>query len=559
MKKLFALLLVAVVVFGLVACAPSAVTRPGGNNSNTTGGGTENQEVDLTPVVFPLETQQTLTLSIYTSDGIDEVKKQLEYNVLWQDILRKTNLKIDIKAYNMSNVASLFQTGAMGDLILCGGSGQDKVFANFAAQNLMLPLEAYINSKEIMPNLHQYYLNDSAEELASFTFPDGHIYIMGSKGAEKSRVVEGYMWINKTWLDQAKMDVPETFEELEAALYYFASHDMNGNGIDDEIPYYACQGDNMGIEYFMGMWGVSTKDGDYDNYVTVQDGIVQFVPQMEEWKTMLKKLREWDEAGILFEGCFTDGARRDLWNVAYGGAVRCGLLPANDIAQVRGSDQYVCMLPVAAIDGVEINWYINPGYMGSKNVFAVPKTSSNAKLACAFMDLFYDPVISARAYYGEEGNSLYRVENADGTFSPNYPTNAQKDAAKYTSKNTFNYITDHNMNAPSSGTPENYKPLAEEQRTRDAFAMYEAAGVITDEPWPRPYMDLADQRKFGELQADLYTLVDEKRAKWVTGVNDIDAEWDEFQDDLIAVGADEVVDILQDAYDYWLENYKGTK
>ena len=92
-----------------------------------------------------------------------------------------------------------------------------------------------------------------------------------------------------------------------------------------------------------------------------------------------------------------------------------------------------------------------------------------------------------------------------------------------------------------------------------ALTQYEQAGVITDEPWPRCYMDLNGQRKVSELRLDIFTLVNEKRAKWVTGANDIDAEWDEFQEDLIAAGVEEILMELQDAYDYWLDNYTGTK
>ena len=51
----------------------------------------------------------------------------------------------------------------------------------------------------------------------------------------------GPMLIYKPWLDQLGLEMPTTTDEFHEVLRAFkAAGDLNGNGIDDEIPYALC-------------------------------------------------------------------------------------------------------------------------------------------------------------------------------------------------------------------------------------------------------------------------------------------------------------------------------
>ena len=556
MKKLFALLLASVMVLGLFACAPAGGPSGSGSGSGSGTGGDE-VEVDLTPIVFPLAEQQTLRIAIEASEGLDDLNRKLSTNVLWQDILQKTNVKVEFKNWNENNVAALFQTGDMGDLIINGGSGKDTLFMGFVAQGLLLPIEQYVDSKDIMPNAHKYMFDELPEARGKFTAADGHIYAMGAYDSERSRYVENYMWINKAWLDQANLPVPTNFEEFETALYYFATHDMNGNGKDDdEIALWASNPANYGIENYLGMWGIATKDGTYENYAYLNDGVVEFVPTLDIWKDFVKKMNEWFEAGILYEGVFTDqtAVATEKWKATTNGEVRCGVVLSNNQAEIRGGEQYVCLTPFKAQENVEeVRWYINPNYMGSKNIFSVPKGSSNPKLACAFMDLFYAPDVTIRNLHGE-ADSIWRETDADGSFKVLMPSTDDQDAVKLTTGNCFNKLTWGNINFPyakSSGYYELFQWSEANIATLNAYNRYNDAGVINNQVWPRPYFTDAGNEVLLELRAEIFKLVEKKRAEWIHGVKDIDAEWEDFQDDLEASDIEELVDAMQEAYDVW--------
>ncbi len=554
MKKLFALMLAAVMVLGLFACAPAG--GPGNDPNNPNNPNSDSVEVDLTPIVFPLAEQQTLRIAIEATEGLDDLNRKLASNVFWQDILAQTNIKVEFKSWNQDNVAALFQTGDMGDLIINGGSGKDTLFMGFAAQNMLLPIEQYVDSKDIMPNANKYMFDEIPEARAAFTAADGHIYAMGSYTMDRSNFVEGYMWINKAWLDQANMDVPETFEEFEAALYYFATHDMNGNGKEDEIPLWASNPANYGIENYLGMWGIGTKDGTFENYVRLNGDTVEFVPALDIWKDFIKKMNEWFEAGILYEGVFTDQTQvaKEKWVSTSQGVVRCGVLLAANQAEIRNGEQYVCLTPFKAQENVDrVRWYINPNYMGSKNVFSVPKGSSNPKLACAFMDLFYTPENTIRALHGE-ADSIWRETNADGTFKVLMPSLEAQEEVKFGSGNCFDKVTWGHINFPYAKGEEYYRLFQWSEATastRNAYAQYEDAGVINNQVWPRPYFTDDGNEALLELRADIFKLVENKRAQWIQGTKDIDAEWEDFLDDLDASEIDELVDAMQEAYDAW--------
>ena len=58
-----------------------------------------------------------------------------------------------------------------------------------------------------------------------------------------------------------------------------------------------------------------------------------------------------------------------------------------------------------------------------------------------------------------------------------------------------------------------------------------------------------------EIRADLFSIVNMKRAAWITGKEDVEADWEEYLLDLNAGDiVDDFVDVMQEAYDAWKAN-----
>ena len=100
MKKLFALLLAVVMVMGLVACAPADdnTTTPPATTTKPAGGDKTTTTTEAAPAVkFPLEEEVTLVLTGSTRGTVINMNKNLADNKLWNDLYKRTNVKIEIK------------------------------------------------------------------------------------------------------------------------------------------------------------------------------------------------------------------------------------------------------------------------------------------------------------------------------------------------------------------------------------------------------------------------------------------------------------------------------
>lgn len=562
MKKLFALLLAVVMVLGLVACAqptqptnPTTTAKPTeGNKDNTTAGTTAQT------TYFPLKEETTLKIAINvtnTSRGLDEIAENLEANVFWQELLEKTNVKIELIGWTNDTITAMFANDELGDIILCGGSGADNMFNGFAAEGVLAALEEYVDDPEVVPNMFATIWAECPEARATFTNPDGSLYTMGTYSMNRTTFVEGYLNVYKPWLDTWAADggksTIENVEDYEAFMKYVTTHDMNGNGEEDEIGVYFAQNVNSGIESYLGMYGLPTKDGTYENYVTLLEGTTEtaFIPQMDEWKDFIKLMAKWWEAGYISEGCFTD-----TWS-NYGYQYNTNKTKTVQIATMYGKPgtthvgykDYVAIAPFK-LGEADVRWYIHPGYMGSKSSWAVPAASENIELAVRFMDLMYTTEASIRIQYGE-ADSPWRTTFEDGTFIANTVSNNAYDKIWATKD-----VNMQCLNLPkitSSEMLELQIPTDADQANMDKYDMYEE--YLNQDVWPRPYTASEDQDRLKELRTDIFNLVNEKRADWITGKSDIDAEWDQFQADLITAGIEEFVEIMQSAYDFWYDNY----
>ena len=85
----------------------------------------------------------------------------------------------------------------------------------------------------------------------------------------------------------------------------------------------------------------------------------------------------------------------------------------------------------------------------------------------------------------------------------------------------------------------------EKQQSRyDVYKDY-----LTKEIWPRPYTSQEDASRLSELRTDIFNTVSLKRAEWIAGESDIDADWEEFKASLDKMGIDEFIEIMQKNYD----------
>lgn len=557
-KKWLAAILAATMALSVAACGQQEVNNNGeeskqpSTNTSETVNSTPTEAEDI-GITFPLKEEVTFKLA-YMNAG-DAEAELLEKCEFWQELYEKTNVKIELVKLPATDTMTKLNAMFMSKQDL------DGIFSSFmndaninelVASDLLMPLTEYVNDPEIMPNFHERILAESPSTKGVITYPDGEIYALPRYDGLESSYLESPMYINKTWVEKAgwKVEDIKTIDDLETVLTYFAENDMNGNGKDDEIPYIVLQGQAKNhFEAFMGMYGIATKDGSYENYVYVKDGKVVFAPTTDAYKDAILKLNDWYEKGLIWEEAFT--ATSETWLAKYNGEEAVIGLYMNNYRAFPTADQYVALTPVE-VEGYEASWYVHPGLKGVKGIFTVTKSCENADILVKWMDQFYDMENAWRWSNGEEKDGRYTIEN--GMYKLNNELKANTAKMEELSKtapaissvvnwSTFGYTTADYKEGRLELT-------ATQQAAEKTFELYRP--YLNTEIWPRPYLINDVSTRISELRTDIFSTINTKKAEWITGKSDIEADWKAYCENLEKIGVDELVSLMQSAYDNYM-------
>ena len=539
-NRILAVLLMLLMVVSVSGCGNQKNSEPEKGSSAPT-----NEKIS-----FPLEEEMTFDIMVRYDGDLDAALNNCAF---WNQLYEMTNVKINFIVLptdgTMGAFNAMFAANKEGDAILGGSMINESDLSLMAANGMLMPMNEFINDPEIMPNFNQRVLSESPATKAYITLPDGNIYSLPKYTALDGNFLECPLWINKNWLDQLNLPIPTTIEELEAALIAFRDNDLNGNGNpNDEIPYIFLNGHTYShMEAILGLWGLATKDGVYDNYVYIQDGQVQFAPTSQAYKDALTTLNRWYENGLIWSECFT-GTEETFQAKVSSEVPMVGLLAAKTIT--AGYEDYFVQLEPVAVEGYEAEWYRHPGRLGGKGQFSLTRSCENPEVLMHWIDLFYSLENTIAINYGEEEDGRW-TRYDDGRYEF-FTLPANKTEELQLSAPLFYELF---TNVPGAFTAQDFEDrivLSSIQATyQESYAVYE--DYMTDEFWPRPYIVDTDVSRLAELRTDIFHIVTEKREAWVTGINDINADWNDYLRLIEKIGIEEFLDILQRNYDHYLE------
>lgn len=547
MKKFLALLLTFVMLVSMLAACGGGNGPQGGNEPGGTG---------LEEVVFPLAEQKEFTIIMANDDDWD---KDMANNPLWQDLQTKTNVKINIKRIPrtecMTSLNNMLLTKEPWDGMFTTFM-TDGDYSTLAGSGFFMNVKNIITNEKICPNFVNRAMADREDTIMNaLTTPDGGVYGLTGGNMIKGSSLESPILVNKPWVEAAGMKVEDikTIEDLETLLAYWSENDMNGNGKQDEIPYLMYQDNSQRhMEAFLGLYGIPTKDGTYENYVTVVDGEVKFVPLMPEWKEAVKKLADWYSKGYIWDDVFSGSqVNAYFWDTILASPIPIvGMMTSDSCGSTDLADDYVQIEPVT-VEGYEPVWYNHPGQKNPKAYVAVSNTCKDPEILLAWFDQFLSLENSIRYQYGEEGEGWEYTD--DGKISVLQLSYSEDQRLREESPSLY-HITAAGVTLPSCFTTKDYEEsieLNDEQKFRiKSYDMYEK--YFSAEPWPRPYFTVEQNEELGEIRQDIFNLVTLKRAEWVTGVSNIDVQYDQFVKDLEKMGVDSLVKVMQEAYDNYI-------
>lgn len=437
-------------------------------------------------------------------------------------------------------------------LVLASGDLPDFIFGRYALtptdillnQDYFMPLEELID--EYAPNVKRMY-EEYPDAQSVNVFPDGHTYALGHVMPARPTHY-GASFINKAWLDQLGLAMPESIEELTEVLKAFTENDMNGNGQKDEIgiTFASLTDANFGPRPFLGAFGVYDS---IDSWLALDDaGKVVYNPATSGYKAWVSWMADLYAQNLLDKEWLThDFAQykaktRRTEDEIVGVQTGWGL---NNIA----NDNYVQLLPLKGPDGHQMyagNATMNKLGTSNYNVLSVAtKDEERAAAILRWADYLYSDEYGVQAYYGAFGDGL--VVGEDGNISQAVPPEGYTtDSWQWTIAMNDNFV-----GYVSKEVEEKLVFTDEYSLTgRSKMDLDEAYLPFIDESHNYPFLILEQEEteEASIIKTDLDSILSTFAAQWIVE-GGIDEEWDSYVNELNRAGLERYLEIYQSAYD----------
>ena len=158
---------------------------------------------------------------------------------------------------------------AQGDLPdIVGGNLIQQPVNQYGPEGAFLPLNDLV--KEHAPHIQAFW--DAHPELleAISSYDGNYYYIPYLPDGEFGRA----WYIRQDWLDKLGLEQPQNVDEYYEVLKAFREQDPNGNGLKDEIPYFARQWEE--VLRLLNLWDARSSGSDtyHDFYVNDEGKVV---------------------------------------------------------------------------------------------------------------------------------------------------------------------------------------------------------------------------------------------------------------------------------------------
>lgn len=297
MKRALLVLLVLAVAAGFAAAGGAGEKKDGAAAATAPGG--------TLPIV-----KDKLTLKMLTNDwaGISVGNDMPVY----KEMEKRTNIHLDITLLPIQGtVDKLNLIMASGDLPDILGWGDAVTYNKYGMQGALIPLQDLIRkygpdiTKALENPLPYDKLPYKMDLFKEITAGDGNIYTI--PGISSSNAIGAVFGIRTDWLDKLGLKIPDTTDDLYAALGAFKTRDPNGNGKADEIPMVSAGGATNGN----GILPLINAFGAHMGLYLAKDGTIKFGPMEQKYKEGLAYLAKMYKEGLIDVDYLT--TTRDQW------------------------------------------------------------------------------------------------------------------------------------------------------------------------------------------------------------------------------------------------------
>jgi putative aldouronate transport system substrate-binding protein len=468
----------------------------------------------------------------------------MEYNEIpvFKELEKKTNIHIEWE-YAGADWATqkplVLASGNLPDLFVCKGAVvESDVISNM---DLFVQLDPLI--EKYAPNIKGIFAADSTFRKFNLAY-DGHIYGLAQRMPRRPEIYT-ITGINQQWLDTLGLKMPTTTEELYNMLKAFKTQDPNGNGKADEIP--LCYMGFNALHGFMDLFGSFGIADSINNWLTVTDGKVQYIPIQDGFKDAIVFFHRLYAEGLMDNEIFTmtrnQVAAKQNPPADQPDLVGMGGTWSRDLAfGTARSRHYSVYIPVKGPRGHQY-WRKNADVVqGTKYVFEITTNCKYPEAAIRWADTIYEENISLQMYFGPMDE--YIQVKPDGTYyivpPPEGYTNSQWRWRIQTNDRSMGYTS-----AETSAKIDD--PLFDEQ----LLAKENLMPYTPKEYFPLVAMTPDELTELSTLRTDIQSYAESQAATWIAN-GGAEVEYDAFVKQLESMGVKRMVEIYQGAYDRYL-------
>lgn len=427
----------------------------------------------------------------------------------------------------------LLATGKIPDIV---GSGRIKDVVNeYGPQGAFLPLNDLID--EHAPNLRAFF-DEFPQIESALKAADGNIYYIPY--APDGKYGRGY-FIRYDWLDKLGLDVPQNVHEFEAVLRAFRDRDPNGNGVQDEVPYFARQWEEL--IRLVTLWDGRSSGSDTPHDYYVDDGEIKHPYAGEGYREGIKNLTRWYDEGLIDAEIFTRGSssREYLLSEDLGGATHdwfASTAGYNDaLAETIDGFEFKAFVPPASVSGVRMEEHrripVKP------DGWAIGATNDHPVETIKYFDFFFGEEGRRLSNFGVEGQQYEMVDGEPqftDEFLNNGPVNSQL------------YQVGAQLQARGYWMDYDYEIQWSNKYALEGIALYDQGDYLVDQ-----FLGVAfnekEQKVYDRYAAQLRTYMLERQQAWILGTGDVEEDWDDYMEQLERMGLNDVLEVMQSAYD----------
>ena len=488
-----------------------------------------------------------------TATGIFPLEEPVSFKVLttrWGsmgDSFTQNQWLIDLEeSTNVQVEWSVFSLNVWGEqkaIMLAGQELPDIAIGSqtFNDGDILSNIEYFVALDELIEN-HMPNLKEAMDEMPELrqvaTFTDGHIYSL-PKNLPSRPMTRNQPIINKVWLDNLGLEVPDTIDDLTEVLIAFAEQDANGNGdANDEIP---ITGNGDVIMDFLNPFGIT--DVSESNMMIQDDGSLVYYPTSESYKDGIKWLHELYVAGAIDPETFTQDQTQTVAKYQHPENSLVGMTyawtPDSDFGQ--WSDEYIAISPIAGPDGERYAGGDPNGVFSiGRNEAEILSGNENPEIAAAWLDQFYTGEASIQNFWGAIGTVISK--NDDGTYTLNDPPEGTSADAWYWDQS----LRDFGPKYISADFQETIN-LSPDSGDGLKVELSKLGDDYITTPFPTVMYTVEETEELGILTTDIGDYIGTMRAEWITN-GGIDEGWDSYVAQLEAMNLERLIEIRTEAY-----------